>query len=208
MADSLWTLTLSDFRARTASARPTPGGGSVCAVSASLGLGLVIMALEITHKRAHDAALDELIARARCVLAELGEAADEDVRAFDSYMLAHDLPDASEDDKRTRAKALRHSADVATEVPLSGARRAVRALELAVDAAQRTSLHVISDVLAGSELLHAATEGLFATLAMNLKAADDHVRQRAITERQALRARAADALTQVRAKVHERSDAV
>jgi formiminotetrahydrofolate cyclodeaminase len=49
--NTLWDLRLNDFREATASGQPTPGGGSVAGVSATLGLGLVIMALEISSKR-------------------------------------------------------------------------------------------------------------------------------------------------------------
>ena len=180
----------------------------MCAVSASFGLGLVIMALEITRKRATDPQVDVLIEQARNVLTELGAYADEDVRAFDAYMIAHELPQGSEEERRARAEALRQSADVATEVPLSAARHAVRALELAAEAVERTSLHVISDVLAGSELLQAAVQGLFATLAMNLKAADVAVREHAISQRRELDVQAADALTHVRERARARSDVV
>ena len=49
--ETLWGAGLAEFRDATASAEPTPGGGSVAGVSATLGLGLVIMALEISAKR-------------------------------------------------------------------------------------------------------------------------------------------------------------
>jgi formiminotetrahydrofolate cyclodeaminase len=203
MANSLWTLTLSEFRAQTASARATPGGGSVCAVSASLGLGLVIMALEITQKRAHDPSLDVILGEARRILDKLAESADDDVRAFDAYMLAVKLPQATEEQQHTRAEALQRAADVATQVPLAAANRAVCALELARGAAEAARSHVLSDVLAGAELLGAAVHGLLATLAMNLKSVDDTVRERTVVERDALSVRAQQALVQIRTKVRD-----
>ena len=39
MADSIWTETLATFRDRIASLEPVPGGVSVAAVSATLGMG-------------------------------------------------------------------------------------------------------------------------------------------------------------------------
>lgn len=207
MADSLWTLTLSEFRARTASARPTPGGGSVCAVSASLGLGLVIMALEITQKRAHEPQLEELIGGGRTLLDDLGLAADEDARVFDEYMRAHELPQRTEAESSCRAEALRRAATEASEVPIRAADCAVRALELACAAAERASTHVISDVVAGAELLQAAMLGLFATLAMNLKAVDPAVRARILHTRDGLTRRGEDALAQVRSTSQQRAGA-
>jgi glutamate formiminotransferase/formiminotetrahydrofolate cyclodeaminase len=120
-------------------------------------------------------------------------------------MRASKLPQSNDEEKQVRAQALKHAAGLATEVPLSAGRHAVRALELATHAAEDAGMHVISDVLAGSELLYAAIHGLFATLAMNLNSVDDAVRERAITERNVLIVGAQEALMRVRAKVHERT---
>ncbi|HEX5658318.1 MAG TPA: cyclodeaminase/cyclohydrolase family protein [Polyangiales bacterium] len=186
---TLWDQTLSEFRDGIASARPTPGGGSVCAVTASLGLGLVIMALEITHKRTPQPALQG----ARSLLAELSACADEDVRAFDAYLRAHRMPEGEQ-----RERELRHAARLATEVPLTAARQVVTALELA--AIVQASAHVHSDVIAGAELLHASLHGLFATLAMNLDALELELREQAIAARAQLSTRAAAALSRIRAR--------
>ena len=81
---SLWHLGLADFRDRTASDQPTPGGGSVAMVSASLGLGLVLMALRVSARRAEDsAALDPLILKADRLLNEISRHADADIDVFE-----------------------------------------------------------------------------------------------------------------------------
>ena len=50
MSNDIWQMPLNEFLNATASDSPTPGGGSVSAVCGAMGLGLVIMALEITNK--------------------------------------------------------------------------------------------------------------------------------------------------------------
>jgi len=208
MNDGLWQLTLADFREQTASAQPTPGGGSVCSVSASFGLGLVVMALEITKRRCTSELAQPLtssIARARALLLELATSAEADVQAFARYVAAQKLPHADERARALRDEALRASAHEATEVPLAAARQTLAGLELAAEAALLSSLHVISDVLAGAELLHAAVAGLVATLTMNLRADSDLARVQSYQQqRDEISRHAARVIVLVRARVDER----
>jgi len=172
MTTTLWDWTLGDFRDRTASADPTPGGGSVCAVSGTLGLGLVIMALKVTLKRPasplEGEQLQALVARAEPLLANLAHAADDDVRVFDAYMAALALPKQTDEQKSERRAALLAASLEATTVPIDAARTAVRALELAVEAARIVSSRILSDVAAGAELLGAATLGVLLNVDANL----------------------------------------
>ena len=45
---SLWSVRADELLARTTSADPTPGGGSIAAVTGALGVGLMQMALAVT----------------------------------------------------------------------------------------------------------------------------------------------------------------
>jgi methenyltetrahydrofolate cyclohydrolase len=176
MTTSVWDLSLTSFREQVASAQPTPGGGAVCSVCGSLGLGLVLMALEITRRRSDAssaAELDVVIASARSVLPTVSAAADRDVRAFDSYMAAHRMPKRNEHEREARSQALRTASHAAAAAPLSAARAALSALAIAEQAVELTSAHVLSDVVAGAELLHAAILGLLTTMTMNLRPDDD-----------------------------------
>jgi methenyltetrahydrofolate cyclohydrolase len=208
MKASLWDLSLASFRDRTASAEPTPGGGAVCAVSGGLGVGLVLMALEITRRRSAATLvppLDEAIASARGVLLALSSAADEDVRVFDAYMTAHQLPKQTEPEQLARAEALRDASHDASRAPLDAARHALQALSLTERAAEMASAHVLSDVVAGAELVHAAIVGLLATLSMNLRPDDDSPEVLGFrSQRDQLAADAAEAIEAVRASVRTR----
>src|SRR6516164_2939024 len=134
MSDTLWTQSLAQFRDAVASDAPTPGGGSVAMVSAAFGLGLVVMALEITHKKQEPGPeADEvagLLAKARALLARLAEHADEDVRVFDAYMSALRLPKQTDEEKAARKTAMQQALVNATRAPLAAARDAVTAMEL------------------------------------------------------------------------------
>jgi formiminotetrahydrofolate cyclodeaminase len=169
--ETLWNATLAEFREATASAEPTPGGGSVAAVSATLGLGLVIMALEISVKRKDALRPEEagnLIEQARGLMARLSEGADADVEAFRGYMAALKLPKQSDDEKDRRRQALQAATRRATESPLLAALHMVEALRLAAAAVPLAHAHVVSDVGAGAGLLEGALKAVLFNVDVNL----------------------------------------
>jgi methenyltetrahydrofolate cyclohydrolase len=173
---TLWSAGLADFRDATASGEPTPGGGSVAGVSATLGLGLVIMALEISAKRKDAIRLEEmqaLIEKARSLMGALSADADEDVRAFQGYMAALKLPKVSDEEKAARKQAMQAASRRATEAPLLAARHMVEGLELAELAAPLAHLHVVSDVGAGTGLLEGGLKAVLFNVDVNLPSLSD-----------------------------------
>src|SRR5262245_8861675 len=172
MSDTLWGQSLAAFRNAVASDAPTPGGGSVSMVSASLGLGLVIMALEITHRKQEPGpASDDLLrhlTKARELLTALSRHADEDVAVFNAYMTALRMPKATPDEKAARKQAMQQALENATRTPLTAARTAVTALEIADESAGLAGPHVVSDVGAGAALLGAAVTAVLLNVDINL----------------------------------------
>jgi methenyltetrahydrofolate cyclohydrolase len=186
---TLWNAGLVEFREATASAEPTPGGGSVAGVSAALGLGLVIMALEISGKRKDAVRVEEtqaLIEKARKLMGTLSADADEDVRAFREYMAVLRLPKGSDEEKAVRKEALQGASRRATEAPLLAARHMVEALHLAELAAPLAHLHVVSDVGAGTGLLEGALKAVLFNVDVNLPSLGDEAMKRAWGEERAM----------------------
>lgn len=213
METDLWNLTLGELRDQTASARPTPGGGAACVVSGTLGLGLVLMALAITrkHREAGSEAdvLDSLHQRGHGLMDALGAVADADVQAFRGYLAARALPEHSEQESAIKHAAERHAAQQAAEVPLEGARLAMSGLALAHDAAALASTHVLSDVLAGAELLSAAIAGLLYTVDSNLRSLAERDPCSALREERSELARSASNVCKaLRARAAERLEAL
>jgi len=177
LQDSVWRMTLTEFLEKTASNAPTPGGGSVTMVSASLGLGLVIMALEISlHKKAPVEELqiiEDLLKTARQQLDSLTLHADKDVMAFQNYMNALSLPKQTAEQKLQRKQAMEQAILTATNVPLEAARDTLAAIALAIKAAEVAHLQVISDVGAGATLLGGAIAGVLFNVDINLPSISD-----------------------------------
>ena len=131
-ASSLWELKTRELLTRTASADPTPGGGSVAAISGAFGLALVQMALAVSLRGKEERAdLNALHQEAGELLMLMLPHPDADVTAFQGYMDALALPKADEGERATRRGAMQAAARSATQAPLSAARDLLAGLELA-----------------------------------------------------------------------------
>lgn len=164
---SLWNQGIEELLDQTASDAPTPGGGSVAGLTASFGLGLVIMALEISKpkKNADVTGMDALLIEARELLTVLKTHADRDVAAFERYMEALKLPKGTEE-RKTAVKAATRNAAL---TPLEAAKDVLRALQLGDRAASLAHNSIISDVGAGVAVLRGAGQAFLLTVDMNLK---------------------------------------
>lgn len=197
--DSIWGWTLADFRDRTASDAPTPGGGSVAMVTAANGVGLVLMALRISARRpdADALALAPLIEAGERRLEEFSGFADADIAVFQQFMAAMKLPRQTEEEKAERRRTIREATVSATEVPLNAAQSTLEALDLARQAAGVVHTNILSDVAAGAALLHAALTAVLYNVDVNLKGlrddpnAADYARSRAHLQEAAERRRTA-----------------
>jgi formiminotetrahydrofolate cyclodeaminase len=148
MPESVWKSTLADFRDRLAGRESVPAGVSVAAVSASLGLSLLIKVIEISRKRKDFAGdpekIEALLAQARAESAKLDRSADEDIVAFAEYMASRGTPG--------EAVAL----EKAIQTPLGAARAAAAGLQLCSEAMAVTPASIAPDlgtaalILAGS----------------------------------------------------------
>ncbi|MFC4455888.1 cyclodeaminase/cyclohydrolase family protein [Deinococcus sonorensis] len=199
---SVWEQSAAALLRHTASAEPTPGGGSVAALTGTFGLGLVIMGLELSARRPDaDAGVAPLLAETRALLTRLEAHPDADVAAFQGYIAALDRPKASDEEKAQRREAIRQAARQATEAPLSAARDLLGALRLAERAAPLTHRTVVSDVGAGAHLIHGALHATLLNVDINLGSLPEPERAAAHQERVQLAEQATGLGQQVTAAV-------
>lgn len=172
--ESVWTWSVAEFRDHVAGDQPTPGGGAAAMVSASIGMGLVLMALRITARKDDDGERHApLLERGERLMIELGAHADADVEAFRGYMRALQLPKQTDEQKAARRQALEQAARVATEIPLNAARSCLDGLDLARRAVPLAGAHIVSDVAAGAILMHGALTAVLLNVDINLKSIKD-----------------------------------
>lgn len=170
---SLWTLTAAQLRDQVTSIDPTPGGGSVSIVTATLGVASIQKGITVSLKKsATDSArhhnLLDLSSRASALMISLSELADADSLAFQRYLKACALPRSTEGEKAFRRVAQEDGLVEATQIPLEAATEMTRGLVFAESAARLVDAHVRSEVLAGGVLLRASIKSVLLSVDANL----------------------------------------
>lgn len=183
VTDSLWDANLAALRERTASASPTPGGGSVAAVTGAFGCALVLMALEVTARRGGERAVDQALVVGRGFLDRLSAAADHDAELFEAYLRARRLSRSTEGERTVRRAAVVAASVAATEGPLTVAADVVEILEWAFSMLTVVSGTVVSDVRAGADLLLGAALATLRGAEVNVALMGDDPAARAFTTR-------------------------
>lgn len=177
---SVWTLTAAQLRDQVASTDPTPGGGSVSIVAATLAVASIQKGVTISLKKsvadsARRRGLLDLSSGASALLASLSELADADSLAFQGYLKACALPGTTDDEKAFRRAAKEDGLVRATRIPLEAAAEMARGLEFAEAAAKLVDSRVRSEVLAGGVLLRASIRSVLFSVDANLSGISDAV---------------------------------
>jgi formiminotetrahydrofolate cyclodeaminase len=183
MTDSLWELSLRDALTATAGPSATPGGGSNAPVTSAFGLGLVVMALEVTQAKQPSEALANAIARGRALLSTLAGHADRDVLVFATYMQALGLPKADAAQQAARSAALQAAVLGATEAPLTAAEACVEGLRYSEAIASLVQRNVWSDLLAGADLMFGSLKAVLRSVDINLPAVRDEAARNTFADR-------------------------
>jgi formiminotetrahydrofolate cyclodeaminase len=189
-ASKLAYLPVTSFVQRVASRDATPGGGTVAALSGSLGASLLAMVCRLTQGKRKHAAVEPAMREREAVLLplrdRLRDLVDEDAAAFDTVMDAYGLPaDAPE-----RAAAIADAYARATRVPLEAMRLCLAALEHGEAIARDGAEGALSDAAVGALTLLTGLTGAAYNVRINLKELRD----------EALRAEAGQALSDLPAR--------
>ena len=207
---ALASLTVSKFAAQVADATPAPGGGSVAALAASLAAGLCAMVASISFERKGFENRRDLLTRlgleAHEISGRMLAAVDADAAAFDRVLATGRMPKATDEERRLRDGAILEATLAAIEIPLAVMRDALRALQLAGEAARNGAPAALSDAGVAALAAAAACEGAWynvrinlpgltdAALASRLSQEADTMRARAETERDAITLRVREGL--------------
>lgn len=96
-------------------------------------------------------------------------AVDADTNAFNAFMDARRLPDATPDQKAARQAAMQAGLKVAIDVPLETAKASFAALELAGEASRLGKVASITDAAVGAQMAYAGVRGGIWNVVINLK---------------------------------------
>jgi formiminotetrahydrofolate cyclodeaminase len=149
MAQVLTDQALNRFLDQLSSSSPTPGGGSVAALSGALGAALVGMVCNLTLGKKKYAAVQEEIAdlstRSERLRHQLTALLVADARVYARVSQAMKMPRDSDQERTARAAALEAALKAATETPLQVAEACVAVMNLCRPAAEKGNANAVSD---------------------------------------------------------------
>ncbi len=169
--EGVGSRTIEGFLDGLASDSPTPGGGSVAAVSGAAGAALISMVCRLTIGKE---AYEDVEPRMRAYLEEAEaarpaflELADRDAAAFDDVMAAFRLPKDDDRQRAERSAAIQRAYEGAARVPLEVAQRAAALIEVAKTVTELGNANAASDGVSAAHVLHAAAHSALANVAIN-----------------------------------------
>jgi len=165
---------IEPFLDALASSGATPGGGSAAAIIGAMGAALVSMVCNLTIGKKRYAEVEgemkDVLHKAEALSHRLTGMIEDDVKAFDAVMGAYGLAKETDADKASRDKAIQAALKQATDVPLHCCHAAREVIDLALKAAEKGNLNVISDagvaVLAGYAALRSGALNVYTNAKM------------------------------------------
>ncbi len=159
---------LDDAAAR----EPTPGGGSVSALTGALACTMAQMAANFTvgNKKFKDVEADvrECLDELRDVGAELLELMQRDTEAYAELNAAYGMPKDSPAQKEARTAAIQQALVAAMTPPLQTVRACARAMRATAQLADIANPNLISDVGVAALLAEAAMQAAKLNVEVNL----------------------------------------
>ncbi len=169
---ALVSMPVHAFTDEVSRATPAPGGGSIAALAGSLGAALASMVANLAQGGSDtekDARLITLAEKAQILKDRLLVAVDADTNAFNAFMDARRLPDATPDQKAARQAAMQAGLKVAIDVPFDTVKACFTALELAGEAVRLGKVVSITDAAVGAQMAYAGVRGGVWNVIINLK---------------------------------------
>ncbi len=168
---------IDEFLDELASKSPTPGGGSVAALSGALGAGLVSMVCGLTiGKKGYESVEEEMtriLAESDEIRGEMTKLVDLDAEAFNAIIKAYGFKKSTDEERHIRTEAIQASLRKAAEVPMRVIELAVKALSLASEAGKIGNKNVLSDIAVAGVMLNAAVDAAWFNVSVNLDSIKD-----------------------------------
>ena len=170
-------MTVKDYLDLLKSDAPAPGGGSVSALSAAQGVGLVAMVADLTIGREKYAEYEEVCKAAKeealKLYSELVAGIDKDTEAFNKVSAAYKLPKNTDEEKTARSAAIREANVGATEVPFETVKLCLAGLKVTETMVGKSNPNAASDLGVAALNLMAGIRGAWLNVKINLPGIKD-----------------------------------
>ena len=164
-------LSLADFADETAGESPAPGGGSIAAYIAALGVSLATMVANLSaHKKGWDERWKEFsdwADKGQQYKNELMKLVDADTNAFNQIMNAVALPKANDEEKAFRTNAVQEATRYAIEIPFKVMELAYGSMDVIQAMAETGNPNSVSDAGVGALCARSAVMGAFMNVRIN-----------------------------------------
>jgi len=184
---NLVDLTLSKFADETAGESMAPGGGSISAYVATLGVSLGTMVANLSaHKRGWDDKWEyfsKWAEKGQKYKNTLLALVDEDTNAFNKIIDGFRMPKSSVAEKEARVIAIENATKYATEVPFKVMETAQQSMEVMVEMAKNGIQNSLSDAGVGVLCARTAVYGAYFNVRINAKDIKDKAFAEDITKR-------------------------
>ena len=169
-------LNLIEFNNEIDSSSPAPGGGSVSALAAGMGVSLSRMVGHLTvgkkkfktlsenNQNKFNSILDEFL----LIKEELLPLVDKDTVAFNLIMAAYKLPKETPGEKQIRKLRISEGTIEAIKIPYIVARLSIRALRHMEFLLKYSNKNTISDIGVSTLMLYAGLEGAILNVKINI----------------------------------------
>ena len=166
-----------DFLESVSLNTPAPGGGSVSALSGSLGSALCSMVACLTHEKKdmlqNRSIMEEIGVKAQELKDGLAHLVSEDSRAFNKVLDAVRLPATSEQEKKEKTKNILLANKYAIEIPYQTAKKCYRVMQLAEILIEKGNPSSLTDAGVASEVAFAGLRGGCMNVLINLTELND-----------------------------------
>jgi len=170
-------ITNIQFSEKLASDAPAPGGGSVAALSASLGAALTHMVATLTTGKTKYAQYEELtqstLNKANDLRAKLLDCMDRDTEIFGQMEAVFKMPKATDDEKKARREAMQEALKACSVVPLEIMGYCYEALVVTSDYVGKSNANAASDLGVAALMLGAGIKGAWLNVLINIGGVKD-----------------------------------
>jgi glutamate formiminotransferase/formiminotetrahydrofolate cyclodeaminase len=175
--NKLIEMTCVGFANETASESPAPGGGSISAYAAALGVSLGTMVANLSsHKPGWDERWEEFsiwAEKGQQLKDELLHLVDEDTAAFNKIMDALGLPKGTDAEKTARKQAIQDATLYATLVPFRTMEKAFQGFDICKAMAEIGNPNSVTDAGVGALCCRTAVMGAFLNVKINAVGLED-----------------------------------